>query len=181
MPARPPTAAPEPLASPAAGMTRREFFADVVDTLRPMLPPDLRDFRHRATSTILKLWYDNERVHYEVWCNGQLGTIEIGLHFEDGPVSTAAYLHWFDRQIVELKHDLGPTLELERWTASWGHLFETRPLGRLDLRTVDLVCGRLAIMVPSLQPLVVAASVPPEYLPGERPAPRARWHRAARA
>lgn len=176
MPARSTANVFEP-AAPAAGMTRREFFSDVVDTLRPRLPAELRGFRHHANMSLLKLWYDNERVHYEVACNGQLGTIEIGLHFEDGPVSTAAYLLWFDRQIVELKHDLGPTVELERWTASWGHLYEILPLGKLDLRTVDRVRDRLERMVPALQPLVVAASVPPEYLPGQRPPTRSRWTR----
>ena len=60
--------------------------------------------------------------------------IEVGLHFEDGPVSTAAYLAYFDAHIVERKHELGPELELERWTPSWGRIYELVPLTRLDGR-----------------------------------------------
>ncbi|HET7092344.1 MAG TPA: hypothetical protein VFI22_02675, partial [Thermomicrobiales bacterium] len=104
----------------SASLTRREFFAAVVAMLRPLLPPDLAGFSHHANPVLLKIFFDNERVHYEVATYGHLGALEIGLHFEDGPISTAAYLAWFDRQIVELKHDLGPQLELERWTATWG-------------------------------------------------------------
>ena len=75
---------------------------------------------------LLKVHYGNERIHFEVWADGNRGFLEIGLHFEDGPASTAAYLAFFDARIVEIKHLLGAEVELERWTASWGHLFESR-------------------------------------------------------
>ena len=44
----------------------------------------------------------------------------------------AAYLAFFDARILEIKHVLGAQCELERWTTSWGHLFESLPLPRLD-------------------------------------------------
>jgi hypothetical protein len=149
-------------APPPTGLTRRDFFAEVVDALRSRLPPGLANFSHHANPMLLKIFFDNERVHYEVATHGHLGAMEIGLHFEDGPVSTAAYLAWFDRQIIELKHDLGPQFELERWTATWGRLYEMRPLGRLDRPLAGATAQRLAIVIPTLQPLVIAAAIPPE-------------------
>ena len=144
------------------GLTRRDFFADVVEQLRRELPDPLADFSPRANSMLLKVSYQNERIHYEVAVNSAAGTMEVGLHFEDGPVSTAAYLAWFDARIVELKHKLGPTVELERWTASWGHLYEIVPLPRLETAVAKRTAARLAVLIAALQPLVDAAAIPPE-------------------
>ena len=128
---------------------------------------------------LLKVYYDNERVHYEVWTNSTAGTIELGLHFEDGPVSTAAYLAFFDARIVELKHELGPEVELERWTASWGHLYELTPLIRLDTDLVEQIVERLASFITVLQPMVGAAAIPPERAaaPNEPRGPWRKWRR----
>jgi hypothetical protein len=143
-------------------LTRRDFFDEVIDRLRPVLPEDWRAFRHKANSLLLKIYFDNERVHYEVWCDAERHILGLGLHFEDGPVSTAAYLAYFDGLIVELKHLLGPEIELERWTTSWGHLYEHWPLGALTVEVADRVAVRLARLISTLQPLVEAADVTAE-------------------
>jgi hypothetical protein len=143
-------------------VSRRDFFDDTVERLRPRLPADLVGFRSKANPILLKLDFGNERVHYEVVPDGARGHIEVGLHFEDGPVSTAAYLAWFDRHIVELKHGLGAEVELERWTGSWGRLYELHPLGRLDAVEAERIATRLAAFIVALQPLVEAAAVAPE-------------------
>jgi hypothetical protein len=162
-----------------ASLNRRDFFAAIVAEVRKELPAELAEFRHRANPMLLKIDYGNERVHYEVWTDGARGRVEIGLHFEDGPASTLAYLAFFDARIVEIKHSLGPEIELERWTASWGHLFESVPLGRLDRAFIKNVSGRLAAQITTCQPLVVEAAVPV----GERTnvaGERGRWRRGKR-
>ena len=160
-------------------MSRRDFFAETIERLQPRLPDDLHGFRARPNPILLKLDYGNERVHYEVAPDGARGHIEIGLHFEDGPMSTTAYLAWFDRHIVELKHELGPTVELERWTASWGRLYELHPLARLDAEVAELAARRLAAFVTALQPLVEAAGIAPERsaLATEPRGPWRAWRR----
>ncbi len=114
-----------------------------------------------------------------MWVNGPLEVIEIGLHFEDGPLSTAAYLAHFDRHIVELKHALGPQVELERWTSSWGHLYELAPLTRLDAAAVERTAARLAAIIMALQPLVETAGVAPEHsaVAVEPGGPWRKWRR----
>jgi hypothetical protein len=157
-------------------LTRRDFFAVVVAELRDALPAELAAFRHRANTMLLKIDYGNARVHYEVWTDGARNRIEIGLHFEDGAASTAAYLAFFDARIVEIKHHLGPDVELERWTTSWGHLFESAALERLDHALARRVAGRLAAQIAILQPMIAEAKVPPgqhEPYSGER----GRWRR----
>lgn len=157
-----------------ASLNRRDFFTAIVDEVRKTLPAELGEFRHRANTMLLKVDYGNDRIHYEVWTDGARRRVEIGLHFEDGPASTLAYLAYFDARIVEIKHALGPHVELERWTASWGHLFESVPLDRLDRTFAMRVAARLAAQIALLQPLVVEAAIPEgqrDFVPGER----GRW------
>ncbi len=160
-------------------LNRRDFFAAIVADARANLPPELARFHHRANSMLLKLDYGNDRIHYEVWADGARGRVEIGLHFEDGPASTMAYLAFFDQRIVEIKHLLGPQIELERWTTSWGHLFESEQLGRLDRRFAETVARRLAAQISILQPMVEEAAIPPgqrDVTTGER----GPWRRRAK-
>ncbi|MGH2558520.1 MAG: hypothetical protein ACRDJH_05605 [Thermomicrobiales bacterium] len=164
------------------GLTRKDFFAEVVNRLRGRLPTELAAFREASNQTLLKIHYANERVHYEVWLNGQHRTAEIGLHFEDGPMSTAAYLAFFDHLIVELKDKLGTEIELERWTQSWGHLYEITPMTTLTERLADRTARRLADLISILQPLIDEADVPPERSIQSAPSADSarRWRRGRR-
>jgi hypothetical protein len=162
-----------------SGLNRRDFFAVIVADARANLPPELARFRHRANPMLLKLDYGNDRVHYEVWTDGARGRVEIGLHFEDGPASTMAYLAFFDQRIVEIKHLLGPQIELERWTTSWGHLFESERLDRLDRRFAEAVARRLAAQIAILQPMVEEAAIPPAQR-DDTPGDRGPWRRRSK-
>jgi len=177
LPTAPTASVREPLRP--GGLSRRDFFDETVERLRPLLPTDLAGFRPKANPILLKLEFGNERVHYEVAPDGARARLEVGLHFEDGPVSTAAYLAWFGRHIVELKHELGAEVELERWTASWGRLYELHPLGRLDSAAAERTAGRLAAFIVALQPLVEAAGIAPERsaAPSEQRGPWRTWRR----
>lgn len=136
-------------------LTRREFFRDVADAVRSALPPDSRQLETRQTMNLLKLHYGaNYRVHYEAWISAERGWLELGLHFEDGPASTERLLAHFDRHILEIKHELGPEAELERWTQSWGHLFELHPLEPLTPAFAARIGTRLARYITLLQPLL---------------------------
>ena len=164
-----------------AAMTRHDFFAEVVSGLRAILPEAYRDFRHRSNPLLLKIDFGNPRVHYEVWCDSEKGILGIGLHFEDGPFSTDAYLAYFDRHIVEIKHILGTEVDLERWTASWGHLYEHRELRPLTDEVAVEIATRLAQLIEVLQPFVIDAAVPPERSAeagsSERKGPWRKWRR----
>ena len=145
---------------------RRRFFAAIVKHLRESLPEDRRHFAHRGDFNLMKIWWDNPRVHFEVVIDQRIDRIEVGLHFEDGPVSTIAYLRALDAQVLELKHELGHHVELERWTASWGRLYELSPLGTIDDGTARRIAFRVERFIVTLQPIVTAAGVPPERSAG---------------
>jgi hypothetical protein len=146
----------------SVAIRRQDFLKAVVDRLRHELPEELAGFQVKSMGSLVKVFYGNERVHFEVMTSSSRQSMEIGLHFEDGAVSTAAYLAYFDRYIVELKHVLGPSIELERWTETWGHIYEIEPIAKLtDFQTVR-TAKRLAELISVLQPLVDAAGIPAE-------------------
>ena len=138
---------------------RRRFFTAIVTHLRGSLPEDLRRFAHRGDFNLMKIWWDNPRVHFEVVIDQQIDRIEVGLHFEDGPASTIAYLRALDARVVELKHELGHHVELERWTTSWGRLYELLPLEAVDDKGGKQVALRVERLIITLQPLVIEAKV----------------------
>ncbi len=146
---------------------RRRFFAVIVTHLRGALPEELRRFVHRGDFHLMKIWWDNPRIHFEVVIDQQTDRIEVGLHLEDGPASTIAYLRALDARVVELKHELGHHVELERWTNSWGRLYELVPMGSIDDEAARRIARRVEQMIVTLHPVVVVAAVP-----AERPAGR---------
>lgn len=136
-------------------ITRREFFGEVAEQLRALLPDERQGFESRHTMNLMKVHYGaNYRIHYEVWINTEKQYVELGLHFEDGPASTERLLRHFDRHILEIKDLLGVEVELERWTQSWGHLFELHPLEPLSEPFAARLASRLARHIGVLQPLL---------------------------
>ena len=136
-------------------LTRREFFEDLTDVVRARLSGEMQAFHARNTMNLLKIHYGaNYRIHYEVWINTETGFVELGLHFEDGPESTRRLLEHFDRHIVEIKHLLGAHCELERWTKSWGHFYETHPIEPLTHGFAQTLAQRLVHMIDVLQPIL---------------------------
>ncbi len=110
-----------------------------------------------TTRNLIKVSYGHSRIHYEVWANARDRHIEIGLHFEDGPDSTERLLRFFDENIIEIKHELGTGFELERWTNSWGHLFQLLPYQPLTDDLTREITIMLAKMIGVLQPMLVEA------------------------
>jgi hypothetical protein len=106
----------------------------------------------------MKLYYRNHKLHYEIWTNGRDQHIEIGLHFENGPESTEALIRFFDQHILEIKHELGPEIDLERWTNSWGRIFQLLPYQPLTEPLAEEVGDRLRDMIVVLQPLLDEAT-----------------------
>ena len=156
-----PMSAP-PRTHASSPLARRDWFAAIIRDLRVELPDSLAGFTPIVGISLLKIAYANPRIHYEIGPDTARGHLELALHFEDGPVSTAGYLRWFDREIVALKHELGAPLEMERWTASWGRIYELHPLPRFDATSASEAAARLARLIATLQPLVEAAAIPPE-------------------
>src|SRR5437899_2383790 len=72
----------------------RAFFDQVDDELRGLLGPALRSYRSLRTGRLLKLWYDDPAVHFEVqmvarrWSPAEGPVLEVGLHLEHPDAGT---------------------------------------------------------------------------------------------
>lgn len=113
-------------------MQLQPFLNLVLSRLEAETPPQLRPWQARQRHAMLQIHYGNPRVHYELWLQSRSGRAEIGLHFEDEPERNQRWCAVFAVRVFELLEALGPTVELEEWTASWARLHLTVPLRPLD-------------------------------------------------
>ena len=141
-------------------MSSSEFMQQIPMAVRPKLLPTLRDFQWRARSYLVQLYYGDPDIHFEVWSLKRLGRLEIGLHFEsrDRAYNERMFL-FFDRYIIEIKAQLGKSIELERWDRGWTRIFENIPLPPFDETFIESVSTSLAKMISLLQPLCEKAVV----------------------
>jgi hypothetical protein len=144
-------------------MRVREFLALVPDQVRGRLPPALQGFQVLGPfGSLVKLYYgESHRIHYEVWVQRRQGQVELGLHLEADPETTAHLLGRLAGRFAAVRRGLGPAAEPEQWTASWTRIHETLPLGPLDPAALRRVALRLARYIRTLQPLVAAELGPP--------------------
>jgi hypothetical protein len=137
-------------------MRIQQFQVSLVEKTRKQLPRALKNFEPRSFFSIVKLSYRNPKLHYEVWVRGQERLIEIGLHLEADKPTNDALLAYFDARAIEIHAELGPRVEIERWTNSWSRVHEVMPYESLNADLVDQISAKLAKMVTVLQPMLDA-------------------------
>ncbi len=135
-------------------MRIQEFQVSLVDKTRKQLPRSLRKFQARSFFTLVKLYYTQPRIHYEVWVRGKERLIEVGLHFEADKTTNDALLAYFRERALEIHAELGPRVEVEQWTNSWSRVHEVVPYTALNADLVDLLAKRLSRMISVLQPML---------------------------
>ncbi len=138
-------------------MRSSDFFDGIVTELQRGLPPEWQGFHAQRRMQMLKLWYSEPRLHYEVWPVSGRDMIEIGLHFEADPATNLALLSWFDPHVVRFKAALDGAVELEQWTSSWGHLFHVVPAPTLDAGLQTRIGRWLTRLIPLAEPELQAA------------------------
>jgi hypothetical protein len=141
--------------SPALRLT--DFLNDIPVRLRQALPPTWQDVQSRKQAHLVKLWYAEPRLHYEVWPVAGRGIIEVGLHFEADADINKRLLDWFDPHMVALAATLDGAVELEQWTPSWGHIFHVFHAPVLDPTAQAAVVDWLARFIPEAEPILQAA------------------------
>ncbi|MBM3947910.1 MAG: hypothetical protein FJ312_01460 [SAR202 cluster bacterium] len=140
-----------------AALKSRDFLAEVVELTQMQLPDGLRDVQVVGpVFSLVKLHYGDPAVHYEVWLQRRAGLVEVGLHFEGAPDANARQLAALSRHAEEIVDSLGPTVELEQWTASWTRVHEHLRMEALDEDLLLVVSQRLAAFVRVLEPMVRA-------------------------
>jgi hypothetical protein len=139
---------------PPFAMRIQQFQVSLVDKTRKRLPRTLRDFDVRSFFTIVKISYEQPRIHYEVWVRGKERLIEVGLHFEADKALNDRLYDYFNEHSLEVHAELGPRIEIEHWTNSWSRVHEVVPYESLDVPLVDTLSEKLAGMIAVLQPML---------------------------
>lgn len=162
-------------------MRVNEFLDRVAYETQKQLPTRWRNFRTWRRYTLIQLFYQQRRIHYEVWVRGgEIHALEIGLHCEADAATNARLLQLFDAHLFEIKHALGQQIEAEQWTKSWTRVHELTPYKTLDEHTARQCAARLAQMIQTFEPLMArAARASAKTRAAANSSPRQRKPRAA--
>ena len=147
-------ARPEGATAAASKLGVRPFLEEVRDAALGALPASLGAPVSRVVFTSLQVHFGDPRLHYEVWPVRKTGRIEVGLHLEGPREWSRAVAGRLAEHGDELRAALGPTYELEDWTASWCRLHTTLPLRPLDAALALEVGAALAGLVRASEPLL---------------------------
>jgi hypothetical protein len=123
--------------------------------VRPRLVKRLREFKTAGRAWLMQFYYDDPRIHYEVWNLGERrGRLEIGLHCESREADlNARLLDGMLAHLFEIKAELGPSFEAEPWDKGWTKVYETIPLDRFSAEYLGQVAARVAQVIGVLEPI----------------------------
>jgi len=130
--------------------------AAVPDAVQQHLGTDLLLRRGRLWPWGVQLYEDDPRYHYEVArVTPRLGDrLEIGLHFESkNPADNRELLAECQVHLLEIKAELGDSVEAELWDRGWTKVYDTLPLAPYEPAYLDTVARRLAEIARVLQPI----------------------------
>jgi hypothetical protein len=136
-------------------MKSSDFVRALPEAVRPRLPKRLRDFKTASRSWLAQFYYDDPRLHYEVWNLGERRKrLEIGLHFESRERElNARLLEGMLAHLFEVKAGLGPSFEAEPWDKGWTKVYETIPLESFSADYLERVAARMAQVIRVLEPI----------------------------
>jgi len=133
---------------------RNQLLRELPDLVRERLPAELRDFTARNRGGLVQIHYHDPATHFEAWFHWRTSRLELGLHFEKSARDNERLFNAFDERIVEIKHELGQSIELERWDKGWARVYETWPCDKIDADFREHVVGRFARIITILQPML---------------------------
>ena len=134
-------------------MQHSEFLQRFVDGLRSTLPDERRPFETRFMGGLVKVWYGNPAVHYELALRSN-GIMEVGLHFEADKQTNDRLLSYFSDQAIDVISQLGPQTDIEQWTETWGRVHQTVPFSTANDQLLAEAIKRMAAMITVLQPML---------------------------
>lgn len=136
--------------------------AALPEAVQPLLTRGVTLHRGRLWPWGVQLYDDDPRFHYEVSrVTPRLGDrLELGLHFESRTSADNLFLlETFQARLVEIKHELGATVEAELWDRGWTKVYDTMPLEPYESPYLEAVARRLAAIVHVLHPMYRTAII----------------------
>jgi hypothetical protein len=134
-------------------MRRRDFLQQVADQVTAALPVNYGQVQTRHRSSLIQFWYTRPRIHYEVWLQARRQRVEVGLHLEDKKRLNDRLLRYLADRFVAVQAALGPEVEVEQWTRSWGRIHRFVAYDKLSVAVSAEVAAELVGMIAVLEPL----------------------------
>jgi hypothetical protein len=138
-----------------------DFLLALPDRVREGLTDQRRALQWQQRWGLLKLWYHDPRIHYEVGFHRRIERLEVGLHFEADPATNRRLLEHFDANLIVAKIEISDRVEAEPWDRGWSRVYEMLPIEPLDDRYLRHVAGRTARLISVLEPLLEEAELSP--------------------
>ena len=142
----------------------RAFFDQIDDEVRWMVGPSLRNFNSERSGRLIKIWYSDPAVHFEVqmlsgtWAPRRKPCLEIGLHLESKDAERNDRI--LNRLLGE-RSSWEPDLEgaesgkaFGPQSARWRRVSEVVDLPALDEDFADEVAERFSSYIKTLHPLI---------------------------
>jgi hypothetical protein len=140
------------------GLSTGEFLRGLLMESRARLPVELQGFQARQQPALVKVFYDDPAIHFEVWLHRARGRLEMGLHFETrNAARNARMLEYVADELVFLKAALGDGIEAEPWDKGWTRLYHVLPLESLLPDFQAHLAERFAHFIQTLEPVRQAA------------------------
>jgi hypothetical protein len=108
---------------------------------------------HAATGWMVKLWFGNKDLHYELGVYAHRKVVELGLHFESDPLTNLVLLGAFKAHAKTVARRL-PAARIESWDKGWARVWEPIPLRPFDEHFGAQVTKTLARYVRVLEPML---------------------------
>lgn len=134
-------------------MRGRDFLQRVADQVIKTLPADYGQIKTRSRSSLIQFWYSRPRIHYEVWLQHSRQRVEVGLHLEDKKSLNDRLLRYLAESFVRVQATLGPEVEVEQWTRTWGRIHRFVTYEELTETVCDAVADEVVSMITVLEPL----------------------------
>jgi hypothetical protein len=134
----------------------RAFLRQVADELPAHLPPGLRDFDAFQWGRMIKVWYGDKKVHFEVQFLSR-SELQIGLHLEADEETNARIADALGRKQAQLRRSLGDEAAFGEHGPRWRCLAESWKGGDLTSEEAAVeAAARLAEYIRALAPLLPA-------------------------
>lgn len=109
---------------------------------------------HASTSGwMVKLWFGNKDLHYELGVYHTRKVVELGLHFETDALTNQLLLGALKGHAKAIAKKL-PDARIESWDKGWARVWEPIPLERFDEPYSARLTKTLARYVRVLEPIL---------------------------
>jgi hypothetical protein len=143
-----------------------EFLRGLLEATQARLPTELQALQAQQEGSLVKLFADDPRIHFELWLHRGRERAELGLHFETrDPPRNQRLLDYVAEDLPFLKTVLGTGLEAEPWDKGWTRVYLTLPVTRLDAGAQAELAMAFGELIETLEPFrreAVDATVDPD-------------------